>query len=211
MFKHNLGSTVNLIWCTGDIVNSVYDSNEGSQYGGALTLFSTVIHTRGSEFKNIIGATRGGAIMCDESVITFGATSTFTNNYSLKQEGVIYLNQSACFVDYGAKVIVANNTASFDGGGIYLSHHSNLTLHSQSMLRIVVNRATEHGGGIYISEYSSINAAAKLLNNNTNSTIIYLHKNKSSKGGGLYLDFNSIVYIFKCLNNTIIFHKNSTE
>ena len=156
MFKHNIGSTVNLILCTVDIINSVYDSNEGSQYGGALTLFSTVIHIRGNEFKNIIGATRGGAIMCDESVNTFGETSTFTNNHSLKQGGAIYLDQSACFVDYGATVINAKNTASFDGGGIHLSHHSNLTLHSQSMLRIVENRATEHGGGIYISEYSSI-------------------------------------------------------
>ena len=212
MLKHNLGSTIYLIWCTVEIVNSVYDSNEASPYGGAL-IFSTVIHIHGSEFKNIAGSTMGGAISCYDSLITLSKTSAFANNHAIRQGGAIYLDQSACFIAHGATVIITNNTASYDGGGIYLNDHSNLTLYSQSMLQILDNRATEHGGGIYASQSSSINAAAKLLNMNghISDSTIYIHKNKASGGGGLYLDLNSTVYTNMCLNNTISFHENSAE
>jgi predicted outer membrane repeat protein len=158
IFKDNLGSNINLRLCTGDIIDSVYDNNEVSHYG-ALTSFSTDIYVQGSEFRNIVGTTEGGAIMCYESVITFDETSTFTNNHSEKG-GAIYLDRSTCFIADGAKVIIANNTASADGGGIYVGYHSNIILRSQSMLQILENRATGSGGGIYASDSTFISQEA---------------------------------------------------
>ena len=43
------------------------------------------------------------------------------------------------------------------------------------------------------------------------NSVIYFHKNQASKGGGLYLGFNSTAHTFMCLNNTINFDENSAE
>ena len=115
-------------------------------------------------------------------------------------------------------MIIANNTAvgdiyfgvysyaqSGDGGGIYLSCHSHLVLHSNSTLVILENKATENGGGIYMSQLSFINHGFKSLNNSdisqiSNSTIYF---NQARHGGGLYLESNSVLYVSPCLNNVI--------
>ena len=111
-------------------------------------------------------------------------------------------------------IIIANNTASYDGGGIYLRDYATLTMHSHSTLQILENRATDNGGGIYISDFSSINLAFKSSINKsdqTSNSMINFRKNKASKGGGLYFGFNSTVLTFMCLNNTISFDENSAE
>ena len=106
-------------------------------------------------------------------------------------------------------MIIANNTAS-EGGGIYISHHTNLTLHSHSTLQILENKVTESGGGIYLSESSSINFPFKSIDD-SDQTSNSFNKNQASKGGGLYLEFNSTVCTLKCLNNVINFDENSAE
>ena len=214
-FKYNHGSVINLVTCTVDVFKSVYESNQGgfSRGGAALTSNRAVIHIHGSEFKNNVAKSRGGAIYCvGESLISFNETCTLTYNHA-ERGGAVYIGDSVqCFVEYGATVIIANNTASNEGGGVYLDQLANLTLHSHSTLQIIENRATESGGGIYVSKLSSINVAVKSHDDDqTSNSIIYLHKNQASKGGGLYLGFNSTVRTFTCLKNTINFDENSAD
>lgn len=205
--------------CTMDIFHSVFDSNQALKdqheyYDGALTSHNSIIHIHGSDFKNNVAKSRGGAVYCTgESLISFSEVCTFTNNYA-EQGGAIYLDQGAqCFIAYGANMIIANNTASYDGGGIYFDDHTNLTLSSHSTLQIFENSAAQNGGGIYASEILSISLAFKSLHNNdqTSNSMIYFCKNKARKGGGLYLGLNSTIRIFMCLNNTINFDRNSAE
>ena len=213
VFNHNQGSAINLDECTVDIFNSVCDSNQvvkyQTEYGGAITSHSTVIHIHGSNFKNNTANTRGGAIYCSgKSIISFSDTCILAYNHA-KQGGALYINPSSqCFIEHGSTVIIANNTAS-EGGGVYLDHHANLTLHGYSTLQILENRTTESGGGINVSESSSI----KSLNdsNQISNSIIIFHKNQASKGGGLYLGFNSTVHTFMCLKNVIIFDENAAD
>ena len=130
-----------------------------------------------------------------------------------EQGGAIYLGCSAqCFIAHGAAVIIANNTASGDGGGIYLSDHSNVTLYSYSILQILENKATENGGGIYVSKWSSINLGFKLHKNisQTSNSMINFYRNQAKIGDGLYLGWNSVVYMFPCLN-IVNFNKNSAD
>ena len=110
-------------------------------------------------------------------------------------------------------MIIANNTASHAGGGIYLGYNCNLTLHSQSMLQILENIATENGGGIYAFWSSFINLGFESLNSisQTSNSTIYFYGNRARKGGGLYLELNSTVYAFTCLNNVTYFDKNSAN
>ena len=220
-FKHNHGSAIYLKECTVDILDSVCDNNNNdnnwkSEYGGALTLHNTVIRIHGSEFKSNVAKFNytGGAISCSgRSRISFSETCTLTYNHA-ERGGAIYLDRSVQgFIAHGATVIIANNTAS-EGGGIYLDQHANLTLHNHSILQIHENRATGNGGGIYASKSSSINFALKSLKgagDQTSNSIISFNKNQASKGGGLYLGFNSTVCTLKCLSNVINFDENSAE
>jgi predicted outer membrane repeat protein len=206
-FVYNRGSAMHLTLCEVNIINSVFNNNEAC----ALESTNNIIHIRGSEFKgNVEEYGKGGAMISSgKTVIRFSEICTFADNRA-KQGGAIYLDNESIlqwFVAYGATVMIASNTA-IDGGGIYLSDYANLTIHSQSTLHILNNRATKNGGGIYASKYSSINLGFKSLKYisqtwTSNSTNIHFYRNQAKNGGGLYLELNSIVYIFKfpCLNN----------
>ena len=94
---------------------------------------------------------------------------------------------------------------------IYLGYKCNLTLHSQSMLQVLENITTENGGGIYASGSSFINLGFKSLNSisQTSNSTTYFYGNRAKRGGGLYLELNSTVCAFPCLNNVAYFDKNS--
>ena len=208
-FKYNHGLAMVMTYCKVDIFNSVFYNNKAE---GTLYLGESIVQIHGSEFKENVGKHRG-AIQCfGETFISFSETCTLADNHA-KQGGAIYLRfRARCLIAHGATVIIANNTASKDGGGIYLSPHSNLTLHSQSTLQILENRATNNGGGIFASELSSINLGFESHNSGrTSDSTIYFNGNRARNGGGLYLELNSVVYIFPCLNNIINFDKNSAD
>ena len=241
MSKHNYGSVITLRECIASIFSSVYDSNQEVGYhqlGGAVVSYDSVIHIHSSEFKN--NHYGNGTILCGRSLLTFYEVCTITDNHAAVG-GAINGDNVQSFIAHGATVIIANNSASSDGGGIYLSDHSNLTLYShsvlrilknnasingggiylgyhsnltlytQSMLQILENRAAEGGGGIYTSELSLINVVANLPSNDTNPAI-YFYKNKASSGGGLYLAIDSLTMVYTVMcHNTIFFHENSAD
>ena len=209
VFKHNYGSAIIFRDCIVNIFDSVYDSNQGSKvaYGGAIISYDSVIQICNSEFKKNVADLRGGAMYCEQSSIFFYETCTLSDNHA-EQGGAIYLDHDVQYhIAHGATVIIANNTASADGGGMYLGPHCSLTLHSQSTLHVLENSALEDGGGIYAFQSSSMNATS----NKSTDSVTHIHKNRARKGGGLYLEFNSILYTGMCHNNIIIFHENSAE
>ena len=151
-------------------------------------------------------------MFCESSLIFFSEICTLNDNRA-QRGGAVYINnriqlhESQYHIAHGAIVIIANNTASANAGGIYLGPHCSLTLHSQSTLHVLENSALEYGGGIYASKLSSIGVASELIYN----SVIHFHKNKAIEGGGLYLELNSTVYTDMCHNNSIRFHENSAE
>ena len=131
-FCYNHGSAIYLKKCTIDIFNSVYDSNVAitSSVGDALTSHSSTINIHSSEMKNnSVISSSGGAISCfNGDLVVFNGTCTVADNHAEKG-GAIYLGDNAqCFIAKGATVIIANNTALSDGGGIYLYYGAELTI-----------------------------------------------------------------------------------
>ena len=212
-FSHNHGSAIYLKKCTADILNSVYNSNQGVRRlsGGALTSRDATIRIHSSEFKNNIAHTSSGAIYClSEDVIIFSGICILANNRT-DMGGALGLQLDVqCFVAKGATMIIANNTASNKGGGLDLYYYSKLILCS---LQILENRATQNGGGIYVSQFSSIILDLKSLSDesHTSNAIIHFHKNEARNGGGLYLGLNSTVCVYMCHKNAISFNENSAD
>lgn len=129
--KHNYGSVITLSECIASIFSSVYDSNQevGYQLCGAVVSYDSIIHIHSSEFKN----NGDGTILCGTSLLTFYEVCTITDNHAAVGGAINIRDNVQCFIAHGATVIIANNSASSDGGEIYLSHHSNLTLFSHSV------------------------------------------------------------------------------
>ena len=65
----------------------------------------------------------------------------------------IYLSHQDRHV-YGS-IEFYNNTAE-NGGGIFISNHSNVIIHKSATVNFANNRANNYGGGIFLTNHSSI-------------------------------------------------------
>ena len=90
------------------------------------------------------------------------------------------------------KTTVANNVASFAGGGFYL-YQSELNCWGNGTLTIVSNRAGVKGGGIHaISSTIKLNLEHAFVKSSINFI-----ENSAQKGGGLCLETESKLYVQK--------------
>ena len=207
-FKFNHGFVMNMQdHCKVNIFNSVFNNNKA----GTLNLRDSKIQIRDSEFKENVGETAGGAIKClNDSLISFSGACTLADNQA-PQGGAIYFSHfSRCNVTvaHGATVIIINNKASANGGGIYFGNHSDLILHSQSTLQILKNWATANGGGIYLHNYSNLNLHSQ---SSLQVTLHILENRATNNRGGIYASVRSSINIrYKSQNYSIDQTSNST-
>ena len=201
-----LGGAVYLGTCVANIQNTMFDSNEAERVGGALIAASTSVGIYESNFKNN-EANEGGAIgVTYRGSIEFSGICNLTNNSAKYAGGAIFIysreNQIYLHMN-GEKVLIVNNSATVKGGGIYLDH-GQLICH-QCTLKLIGNSASQDGGGIYTTEFSSIVVNFIHVNYDHNTyagSPIDFIENQASRGGGLYLEFDSFVqYIFNCLTS----------
>jgi hypothetical protein len=173
-FADNIASAGGAIYAyfgSVDIDGSVFDTNQGSLYGGAAYFqkVTKVILTNTSFNGNTTSSYDAGAVYGDTCDILDFQHNTFSGNTAGRDGGGLYI-RSCPQVTIGAQNIVTGNTASRNGGGLWIAG-------SVSVLRntIVGNRAGGNGGGIYVS------GTGPILANN------FVAANKAAKGGGLYL------------------------
>ena len=130
----------------------------------------------------------GGALTNYRSIIYFNGTTTVSYNMARRGgafitiEGSIYVN---------GETTITNNRAIEIGGGAYF-YQSYLTV-TDANFTVSNNHADKNGGGIYaVSSIISTTAYKQLtqLNFNNNSA-------NEGKGGGLYFEANSRLYVLK--------------
>ena len=69
------------------------------------------------------------------------------------KEVPIYLSNQNLYISGN---IEFNGNAAENGGGIYISDHSNVTIHKSATVKFTHNRANRNGGAIFLSNNSSI-------------------------------------------------------
>ena len=188
----NVG-VVYLLESTSDWSAISYTDNTGSLYvfGGAIN-----IRNNSKLMNNIQPSIRhpllkeGGTITAVQCEIKFDGISLLTKGHA-EHGGALKAIESKIHV-YGT-VTIANNTATDAGGGMYL-YHSELICWKNSALKIMKNAAREKGGGI-----SATGSAIKVKSSQTNKSLssLYFDSNEAMNGGGLFLEMDSKVYIFK--------------
>ena len=180
--------------CTVDFESVELSYNKGSVY-----MVSCLSHLMGTtsftsstlnlEQKSSIQQ-EGGALTLFQTAIYFYGTAVFENNYA-ESGGAIYATDSHIFVF--VNVLIRNNTVSHYGGGIYL-YRSDLRCESGT-INFEQNKAVKKGGGIYAIS-SSIEVFFYREFQHLQQSLSFV-QNLASAGGGLYLEANAKLYVWK--------------
>ena len=137
----------------GEVIGSSFEFNDGGERGGVVSLATTSnVSITASNFTEN-SAYLGGVLAAEES-----SSISFT----------------ALVLDDDSDINIDNNTASSDGGGVYLCES---TLFLKTKTNIINNSAFDSGGGIHAID-SSI----------TISGVVNLSSNQAIWGGGLSLE-----------------------
>ena len=147
--------------------------------------------TASSEFQ------QGGAIILFQSNVHFDGVCTFEFNLA-ENGGAIQATESKLYVN--GNVTIAHNTATGNGGGVYLSN-SEFNCQPKSFFELINNTAAYKGGGIHaisssIKVTSSIDTGCTQLSSlSCNGEKLEFIGNAAEIGGGLSLEANAKVYI----------------
>ena len=183
---HYLRGTMFAKGCTTHISNTNFDFNVGSLYffNSNLTFSGyTTFEYFAEPSSEAATLTRqeGGAITSFRSTVTFNGVTNLSNNQA-RRGGAIMATDSKIMMYGETKVI--NNTAT-SGAGISL-YKSDLEV--KGNCTISHNRAILWGGGIQ--------ATSSTLAVYQSGTLQFIN-NSAEFGGGLYLEFNTNLYILK--------------
>ena len=201
--------------------NTQYLDNVGSVYvyNGEVKIADNakfINCTASSLEKSNIDELEGGTITLFQSEIEFSCKGNcaFIENRA-QAGGAIFASESFVHV-YETGLTIANNTALYSGGGIYL-YRSELQCHSKSTLKLFGNSAIKGGGGIHSSS-SSIKVDSLWTGLTYGGALINFTENEAKKGGGIFLDVNAKLYVQReewqaIFDNVpaIIFNKNLAD
>ena len=176
-FSENFGSLV-VITSNATFLNSAIFTNN-SYY--AMSNPGQLVHTE----------ILGGAITAFHSNVVFHGECHLSDNQAQCGGAVRSIKSK---IDIHGNLTFASNFADETGGGVYL-YQSELTCHQYSTIMLLGNTAGTNGGGVYAFS-SNINLRS---NKSLASTDLKLHfvDNLAEKGGGVYLEMNSVIYIYK--------------
>ena len=176
--------------------NSTFSNNLGSfvafnsniTFTGSVTFINNIEPTVSDNFHE------GGAITLFESNALFDGTCSFEHNHA-ESGGAILSTESKLTLN--GDMFIAHNTATRNGGGIYLLN-SELRCQWNSNIVLFDNTATLKGGGVQAIS-SSIKAISALDEgrNTYTGTRLNFSGNKARKGGGLSLEANARLYVWK--------------
>ena len=188
---------------------TLVSKNTGSflMINSRITFTGTTQFIGGSESMRshdlIVDLHEGGALTAYKSDIILNGTSGLTENCAENGGAIHATDQSKVYLN--GETTIAYNTANNTGGGIYLDT-SELQCHSNSSLTMSRNNADKKGGGVHAIS-SSINVIGTYEKNRTDlynnttyeyvGSILYISDNEAKKGGGLYLEMNSKLYVLK--------------
>ena len=163
------------------------------QKGGAITLFQSNVFFDGTCKFEYNRAESGGAILSIDSKIYVNGNVTIAHNTATRNGGGVYLSISGLYCQKGSTLVLYNNTAMSKGGGV----HS-----ISSMIKASSN--IEHHG---FSDYD---------NTGYIGTRLKFASNAAKFGGGLSLEANAKLYVLRYnsdsdINTTILFRANSAD
>ena len=187
-FQHSRGQAVVLLGISGDVIISHCNFLSNKQYrghGAAVHYSSSNASKEGSLLQFMINSCNFHHNERAKSIVYFGQSSP---NFS----ECLHLQNSKFYHNKGAPIYVSNQNLNIignvefhgniakNGGGIFISDHSNVTFHKSTTITFTNNIATNNGGAVYLFNHSRILFKDHPTINFTNNTAMY-------NGGAVYL------------------------
>ncbi len=197
---------------------SNWSSVEFTSNTGSLCAVESIVTLRDIVMTDMLPTNRcrrssqleeGGSITTFQGMVRFYGLSILSrNNASIG--GAINAIEAKLYIH--GDIMVANNTAMGNGGGMYL-RQSVLTCQRNSTLTLTGNKAAKKGGGIH-AVGSSIKINGTLVERN--DTPLQFIGNDAKNGGGLHLEMDAKLYILKSKPYTenytiVLFTENSAD
>ena len=195
----------------GDITSNTVTNNGGGAYitGGNFTM------SGGSFITNTASYGNGGAIYVNaNNGIAFTMTNGEINQNSAKNGGAVYVAQGNVDILHG---ILNSNTATDDGGAIYMNAQSTSTALIFESGKMVGNTAADDGGAIFATRgtlrIGLLNCDGSDNNDHTSKAAGRYHPEITGNhagdcGGGIALDSKDGEVYFYCgqiLSNTALY------
>ena len=187
----------------GNIISGGSFTDGDAQYGGAiyvdgkLTINNATIKENGSAISTL-----GGGVFVGESANLTIADSTLSQNNAVDGAGLYVCGSTTL-----SNVEVSTNTATGNGGGVFVGESANLTITNSTLsqnnavdgaglyvcgtttlsgVTILKNEASHNGGGIY---RTSGQLVMNTININSEPIETIVSENSATRnGGGLYLE-----------------------
>ena len=132
---------------SANLVDSVVRDNRANDGGG---MYVGLVRIFGVRFENNSATANGGGVHVENRVVAFNRSRIRGN--SAVNGGGFYLSSGGVFEGSLSRLLIAENTASGQGGGIWFG--SDAVIANST---ITLNAAAE-GGGLYIDESANIRA-----------------------------------------------------
>ncbi|MDD5930790.1 MAG: leucine-rich repeat protein [Spirochaetales bacterium] len=152
--------------------------------------------------KGGFGASKLGSVLKISSNVPVTLQNlTISGGYNTNGGG-IYVSAAGASLTLTNSVTVTGNTATSNGGGIYFAGTStsvaNLIMKGSAKTNVDANIATSNGGGVYLKYANLCMSGYTMIGGDTNGTAgsgDSQHSNKAAKGGGIYADTGSSVWL----------------
>ena len=218
IFEYNHANEYELMTafeCFVQVTNTMFQHNLGSIYisDGRLSFHGDNVirncSSGQSPNKNeainydifTILSLEAGAITSWNSTVIFNGVSSLIDNTALNGGAILAV---ASKIVVNGETMIANNTAiGGNGGGVLLQGS---TLYVNEKCHLLNNQAATDGGAMYLSD-----SKVHML---SDDSTLHMTSNCASRGGGMYFDVNSKVYLnyfssFTFTNATLLFTDNS--
>lgn len=197
--KGNISGQGGGIYVAGtlNLNNSIVTENE-SLSGGGIYVAGTLNVNNGTKITNNTASNCGAGIYVCNGMLNFSGNSEISGNIatgtgSLNGGGGIYLEESTLTSGTATSVLLKNNKAYKNGGGIFISQSSIANINHFEITENIANSQNANnnymGGGIYVvadASDSSINASTLSIENSS----VYGNEVIYGYGGGIFIDKN---------------------
>ena len=194
--------------------NITFKDNFCSNNGGGISSLDATLNIKGVIFTNLSAKSQGGAIYATNTESFVVENCQIVGCSSENTAGAIYITSNTESEFAVINTTIQKNTATSNGGGIYVDAYAKLIMHGGSLLE---NEATSrYGGGIYTANNSSIQllsveicrnkafsngGGAYVMGEATFSGCMFALNEAGSNGGALHLGDAAIVNIDGCVLN----------
>lgn len=197
------GVTVNI----GREIIVVGEISGGHEIGSSITtneasgVWIKGINTSAA-LKGGFGSSKPGSVLKISSNVPVTLQNlTISGGYNTNGGG-IYVSVAGASLTLTNSVTVTGNTATSNGGGIYFAGTStsvaNLIMKGSAKTKVDANIASSNGGGVYLKYANLCMSGYTMIGGDTNGTAgsgDSQHSNKAAKGGGIYADTGSSVWL----------------